>query len=194
MSSKKTILNSASVRKGKAVLQRIPRIIARISQTPDELQHRPPIIVNSLPKSGTHLLMQIAGALPGTRFYGSFIAQTPSLTMRERSQDKLNASISAIVPGEYLGAHLYHSTATAAAISERNALHLFIWRDPRDVIVSEAYYLYKMSRWHAMHKAFAAINDPHERMRLAILGNGSEQYKDASRRIGSYLSLSLIHI
>ena len=62
------------LRKGAAVLQHIPRAWARHKATPEAFAASPPIVVNSLPKSGTYLLMQIAEALPGTRSHGACCA------------------------------------------------------------------------------------------------------------------------
>jgi hypothetical protein len=186
MSKIRNLLHSAPVRKAKAFANRVPRTIARWSASDQDYRTRPPIIVNSLPKSGTHLLMQIAQELPDRRYFGSFIAQTPSLTLRMRSQDELTRRISGIVPGEVLGTHLYCTVETEKALTAVNALHLFIWRDPRDVLLSEAHYLAKMNRWHAMHKTFAALPDAEQRTKLAITGNGG-RYPGADERIGAYM-------
>ncbi|WP_293418517.1 hypothetical protein, partial [Phenylobacterium sp.] len=56
----------------------VPRAIERQRSTPASYASSPPIIVNSIPKSGTHMLMQVARAMPGTRYYGSFVARIPS--------------------------------------------------------------------------------------------------------------------
>lgn len=186
MNTLRKIANSAPVRRGKALLRQFPRTVTRLTSEQADFASHPPIIVNSLPKSGTHLLMQIANAFPQTRYYGSFIAQTPSLTLRERTQAQLNARIDRIVPGEVLGAHLYYSPETAVTIGEKSALHLFIWRDPRDVILSEAHYLAKMSKFHAMHRTFKALPDTASRVELAITGNGG-RYLDIKERIGAYM-------
>lgn len=180
------LANSAPLRKGLALVRKVPRALTRIAARDADWQRQPPIIVNALPKSGTHLLMQIAERIPGTRQYGSFLAQTPSLTLRLRSQTEIDRRIAAIVPGEIVGAHLYHTPATQAALSRINALHLFIWRDPRDVLLSEAHYLAEMSRWHAMHRSFAALPDGEARVRLAIEGQG-DRYPGAETRIGAYM-------
>ncbi|WP_166507154.1 sulfotransferase domain-containing protein [Frigidibacter mobilis] len=174
------------MRKAKAFANRVPRLAAHLSAKEEDYRARPPIIVNSLPKSGTHLLMQIAQELPDRRYFGSFIAQTPSMTLRMRSQGEIDRKIAAIVPGEVLGTHLYYTPETEAALRKINAIHLFIWRDPRDVLLSEAHYLAKMNRWHAMHKAFAALPDAETQVRFAITGNGGN-YPGAEERIGSYM-------
>lgn len=180
------LLNSAPIRKGRAFANRIPRLFIQASAHDDDFRAAPPIVVNSLPKSGTHLLMQLAEALPGTRQFKTFLAQTPSLTLRMRTQSEIDRKIAGFVPGEIIGAHLHHSAATAKALEDRNALHLFIWRDPRDVILSEAHYLAEMTRFHAMHRSFKALPTAEARVELAITGNGGN-YPDAKERIGSYM-------
>lgn len=183
----RNVLKSALVRKGSAFALQVPRKIACLRATAEAYQSRPPIVVNSLPKSGTHLLMQIVSALPNTRHYGSFIAQTPSLTLKERNSAEIEMRVSKIAPGEILGAHLYHNIATSEYLKKKNALHLFVHRDPRDVLLSEAHYLAHMNRWHKMHRTFAALPGMEEQVRLAITGNGTNFYPDSRARIGAYL-------
>jgi len=179
-------LKSAPVRKGRAFLNRIPRAAARLRADRSDYHTAPPILVNSLPKSGTHLLMQIAECLPNTRQYGTFLAQTPSLTLRYRSQREVNRHISRFAPGEIIGAHLHHSAATADKLREKNVFHMFIWRDPRDVVLSEAHYLAEMNRFHAMHRKFKSMPSTEARVELAITGAG-DNYPDVGMRIMPYM-------
>lgn len=150
-----------------------------------EYAQRPPVVVNSLPKSGTHLLLQITRALPDIRYLGRFIATSPSVTLRERSPEVLARKVSRLLPGETLGAHLHHSRQVSAALSEINALHLFIYRDPRDVIVSEVHYLAEMSRWHRMHRHFAKLEEPSARLALALDGLDA-RYPECNQRLLPY--------
>lgn len=183
----KGLMQTAPVRKGLAFAQRVPRYFARQAASDEDYARRPPIVVNSLPKSGTHLLMQIAREMPDRRYYGGFIAQTPTMSIRTRTQVDIDALISRIVPGEVLGAHLHYTPETAAAFKRVNAIHLFIWRDPRDVLLSEAHYLAEMNPWHAMHKTFKALPDAESRVKLAITGTGDGRYPGAEERIGAYM-------
>lgn len=179
------LVNSAPVRKGKALLNRVPHALARLRTSPQDYAKRPPIIVNSLPKSGTHLLLQISRALPGVRYYGGFIATTPSLTLKERPPVEMAQRIKSLLPGETVGAHIYHSPEATAALRSINAVHLFIYRDPRDVLLSGSYYLAKMNRWHRMHKVFSRLDDPYERLKLAIEGYDA-LYPSCEQRIAPY--------
>jgi sulfotransferase 6B1 len=183
----KGLMQTAPVRKGLAFAQRVPRYLARRTACEADYRKRPPIVVNSLPKSGTHLLMQIARAMPDRRHYGTFIAQTPTMAVRMRTQGNIDTLISRIVPGEVLGAHLHYTPETARAFSSINAVHLFIWRDPRDVLLSEAHYLAEMNPWHAMHKTFKALSNTEARVKLAITGTDDGRYPGAEDRIGAYM-------
>jgi hypothetical protein len=176
------------LRKLNAVARQVPRALARHAASDRSYASHPPIVVNSLPKSGTHLMMQIAEALPGATQYGSFIAQRPSWASWHRAQAEISARIAKIAPGEVLGAHLHHSPETAAALERLNALHLFIYRDPRAVLVSEVQYLALTARWNALHKRFAQAGDFSAQVDLAIDGDGTEALPDVATRYGPYLA------
>ncbi len=174
------------VRKGIAYSLQASRTIRRLADAKPDFARHPPVIVNSIPKSGTHLLMQIARALPGTCYFGSFIAQNPSISLRLRSQSDVDRLISRIVTGEVVGAHLYHTPATSSAFEQRNALNLFIFRDPRDVVVSSLFYLRDVVTWNAVSKAIRAL--PSDESRLTALVNGIPEiaFPPLSQRLGSY--------
>ena len=179
------VSRSAVFRKGKAFTREPLLRMQRVAVHPSDFAGAPPIIVNSLPKSGTHLLLQVTRALPGTRYFGRFIATSPSLTQRQRTPKALSRRIIRTLPRETLGAHLYHFPEIARALERINALHLFIYRDPRDVVTSEAWYLAEMNRWHRMHKHFHALNDEKARLSLALDGLDA-RYPEANARLLPY--------
>jgi hypothetical protein len=172
MADRRSVWRTAPVRKGLAALRRIPRAYARVSSGRSEYEVRPPVIVNSLPKSGTHLLMQVALALPGYTTYGTFIATTPSLTMHRRSDAALARRVMQLAPGEVCGAHLYFSEGVREAIARRGAVSLFIYRDPREVFWSEMQYLLTMNRWHRGGRVGRHIVDPLARFEFFLKGHG----------------------
>jgi hypothetical protein len=136
----------------------------------------PAVIVNSFPKSGTHLLLQVIEALPGIFNYGTFVASLPSITYRERKQSFIGRKIKGIVPGEVVSAHLFYYSQYQELFKNKQIVHLFIYRDPRDVAVSEALYISNMNRWHRLHKRFNTLSSDCERIMLAITGDESGQY------------------
>ena len=130
-----------------------------------------PLIVNSLPKSGTHLMLQLLGGLPGLRDFNAFIATTPSVSMNRRSDEALSHCISRMVKGELCGAHLHWSPAVAAAVETRKVGVITILRDPRDVFWSEMQYLLHMNRWHRAGRMARQFRDPAERFDFLLYGS-----------------------
>jgi len=166
-------------------------VLNRLSSETSYLE-RPPILANSFPKSGTHLLIQILQVLPGVRDWGLFLASTPSFTFKKISPMGMERKIRLLVPGELVGAHLFHSTELSAAIREKPVSHFFIYRDPRDVVISEAHYLSEMNRWHRLSKYFRALPNMEERISFSITGAMEAgfpyDYPDIAQRFELYKS------
>src|SRR6478735_1766396 len=70
------------------------------------LSARPPVIANSFPKSGTHLLVQLVQGLPETVNFGAFLASmTSSFRFRERTSGETCRFIRRTLPGEIVRGH-----------------------------------------------------------------------------------------
>ena len=179
------------MRKAAAYANQIPRAFVRRRARDADYAARPVLIANSFPKSGTHLLIQILQAMPNAIYFGSFIASMPTITFRERDREAHLKLIDRTVPGEVVGAHIFHHPDHAAALARRNCAHFFIYRDPRDVAVSEAHYLARMNRWHRMHRYFARrLETDDERIEAAIVGVSQRDtrydYPDIGQRFARY--------
>lgn len=162
---------SGLVRKGATLVLRGPKRFARIGLCDENLRAAPPALANSVPKSGTHLLDQILEALPGRRNFGEFLSSmTSSFQFRRRSPDESSAALRTAVPGELVRAHLFFDPAVAAAIAETRYVHYFIYRDPRDVVLSEAHYLRSLNRWHRLHPFFRDAPSLDEAIAISIRG------------------------
>jgi hypothetical protein len=159
------------VRKGAAALLAIPKWIESRRVSGDDLATRPPVLANSFPKSGTHLLMQIVEGLPERVNYGAFLgSEISSFRFRERSADNTCRFIRGFVPGEVVRGHLFFDPRFEAELATRRAVHYFIYRDPRDVVVSEAHYLREMNRWHRLAPHFRRLKSIEEAIMLSITG------------------------
>lgn len=159
------------IRKGTVALLRAPRWIAGRRAAEADYANRPPVLANSFPKSGTHLLAQIVAGLPGRVNYGAFLgSETSSFQLRERSPENAGRFIASFTPGEVVRGHLFYHAQNAADLARRNVVHYFIYRDPRDVVVSEAHYLREMNRWHKLHSYFSMAESMEEAIRLSITG------------------------
>jgi hypothetical protein len=159
------------VRKGSALALSVPRWLRGKGARGDEYGAAPPVLANSFPKSGTHLLAQVAAGLPRRVNYGAFLASmTSSFQFRERSAASVQRFIGAIVPGELVRGHLFFDDQYVDDLRRKNVVHYFIYRDPRDVIVSEAHYAREMNSWHRLHPYFRRLGSMEEAITLSING------------------------
>src|SRR3972149_2372490 len=159
------------VRKGAWMMLTVPKRIASLQATSEKLAAFPPVFANSFPKSGTHLLVQIAEGLPERVNYGAFLASTTSsFQFRERTDKSTCRFIRGFVPGEIIRGPLYFESLYADELAKRHAANYFIYRDPRDVVVSEAHYLREMNRWHRLHRYFRAAASIEDAILLSITG------------------------
>ena len=159
------------VRKSSTALLRVPRWWAGRHVRPEDLSARPPVLVNSFPKSGTHLLMQLVEGLPDRVNYGAFLgSMISSFKFRERTPENVSHFIRGIVPGEVVRAHLFFNQRHAEELAQKSGVHFFIYRDPRDIVVSEAHYLREMSRWHRLTPYFRQFDSIDKAISLSIQG------------------------
>src|SRR3990172_7389768 len=82
------------VRKGSTVLLGVPKWYCARRAAVEEFAKSPPVLANSVPKSGTHLLAQIVAGLPDRRNYGAFLS---SMTSSFRFQMRTPASWARVV-------------------------------------------------------------------------------------------------
>ena len=89
-----------------------------------------------------------------------------------------------------IAAHLFYEPEYNLILSERRAVHFFIYRDLRDVAISEAHYLAYMNKWHRLHPYYKKLPDINACISQAILGineNGFPfDYPDIAKRFQRY--------
>ncbi len=159
------------VRKGAAIALRVPKWWHDLRIHRDAYSSSPPIFANSFPKSGTHLLLQIVEGFPNTSNYGEFLSSmTSSFLFRRRSPENAGRVISKFLPGEIIRGHLFFNPANAADLKRNNTVNYFIYRDPRDVVVSEAHYLRSMNRSHRLAPYFRELSSIEAAIELSITG------------------------
>jgi len=147
-----------------------------------------PVLVNSIPKSGTHLALQIARTLPGTHYVGRFVAERPSLSLKQRNKDQIRRRLLAIEAGEVAAAHVHYHNFAEQALRISHAIHLFIRRDPAEIVRSEIHYLGTMAWHHRMSARFRRAG-PLEALELAIFGapDRPDLYPAFADRIAPFL-------
>lgn len=139
----------------------------------NELARMPIVIGNAMPKSGSHLLIQV---LLGLTQIGPFVdpGQTPltrSDTNRNLPEDAVMQRIKALAPGDIAYAYLHARQPYLNELSREGVAAFFVCRDPRDVIVSQIFYALEMHKAHGMHHYYShSLKNMDERINAAIQG------------------------
>ncbi len=180
--------NNALGRAQRAFRRHLRPVLHRLRYgTPD----LPIVFGNSFPKSGTNLLMQI---LRGLERLDAFLDRGMFILTYQRGRKRTPAEIARdlarLQAGEIAGGHLFATDENLALLRNRGARCYFIYRDPRDVVVSHAYYVTDMARTHAHHEYYAhVLSSMEERITTSIMGRpaGGIEFPDIRARFEPYL-------
>lgn len=158
------------------------------------LARQPILFGNSFPKSGTHLLTQI---LAGFSRLGPAVESglPPVLTFegengRPRSTATILADLHRLQPGDIAYGHLHASDEVQQALCRAGVAPFFIYRDPRDVVVSHVFYVTDLNNRHAHHAYYVnELADFDARLRVSILGRPKLEFPfpDVRARFEPYL-------
>lgn len=134
-----------------------------------------PILLGvSFPKSGTHLLDQIllgfSKVAPFSMRLHSFYAEYEGESGRKRAPDQALAWLDSLRPGDVASAHLFARPEAVACVVGPAFVPYFIFRDPRDVVVSHVFYVTDMEARHVHHAYYASLPDFDARLNVSILG------------------------
>ena len=133
------------------------------------------ILCNSFPKSGTHLLLQVLESLPQFYNYGTFLTNYSHLSNSVYSSNLIQRRVDNIVQNEIVSAHLYYDKLSSNFTNKIKKF--FIYRDLRDVILSECYYISFTNKYHVLHSVFNRYNNINDKIKLAILGLDQTKYE-----------------
>ncbi len=117
----------------------------------------PPILLGiSFPKSGTHLLDQIllgfSNAAPYAKRLHSFYAEYEGDTGKKRDAQQALNWLDSLRPRDIASAHLFARPEVIARVCSDKFAPYFIFRDPRDVVVSHVFYVTDMEARHVHHE------------------------------------------
>ncbi len=158
------------------------------------MQDLPALFGNSFPKSGTHLLTQI---LAGFSTLGPVVESglPPVLTfVGETGQPRLLSAILADLarfePGDIGYGHLHALPEIVTALCRQGVASYFIYRDPRDVVVSHVFYVTDINNRHVHHDYYSnSLSTFEQRLEVSILGRPDFQnpFPDIRSRFEPYL-------
>lgn len=157
----------------------------------------PRVLVNSLPKSGTHLLIKVLESLPGMYRVRFQLSPKAFAKFRPRggepvvpagiaspvsfSRARVHRVLSRLPPAAFCTAHMPYSDSLAAVMASLGMRMVLIIRDPRDVAVSSARFLADRQR-NPLHGHFADLSQE-ERVLRSLCGITSRDGQPVMRSI-----------
>jgi len=137
------------------------------------LQQSPIVFGNAMPKSGSHLISQV---LQGLTRLGPSV--NPGFPPINRAEDNRNLPPHAILenlramrPGDVAYGYLGAEEPYLSELTRRGRATIFLYRDPRDMLVSHVFYATQMRPEHGMHDFYTQDLDSMEaRLNAAIQG------------------------
>jgi hypothetical protein len=147
---------------------------ARFAFMPAPVRGWPILLGISFPKSGTHLLDQIllgfSNVAPFSRRLHSFYAEYEGESGHKRAPEQALAWLDALRPSDIASAHLFARPEAVTRVCSAAFVPYFIFRDPRDVLVSHVFYVTDMEARHVHHDYYQSLPDFEARLKVSILG------------------------
>ena len=133
----------------------------------------PPIFGNSKPKSGSHLLLQILNGFTQIMPY-RYVDADPIRTIKyeggRRTGDEILADLKRVPDGGIGWGYVDATKENASFLTSAGRVNYFIYRDPRDMLVSQVFFATDMHEEHGMHNYYNSLPDVAARLKVAISG------------------------
>ncbi len=133
----------------------------------------PPIFANSKPKSGSHLLLQVMNGFTQIMPY-KYVDADPVRTIKKdggrRTADDILADLKRTPNGVIGWGYVDATEANASFLTGSGRVNFFIYRDPRDMLVSQVFFATDMHEEHGMHEYYNSLPDFAARLKVAITG------------------------
>lgn len=133
----------------------------------------PPLFGNAKPKSGSHLLTQILGGFCRIAPY-AYVEAEPVRTVRVSggrfSADETLRQLKRIPRGVIGWGYVDATPENVAFLCQPERVNYFIYRDPRDMLISHIFFATDMHEGHGMHEYYQTLSDFDARLKVAITG------------------------
>ncbi len=143
----------------------------------------PPVFGNSKPKSGSHLLLQILSGFTQIMPY-KYVAADPIRTItkdgRRRQANEILADLRDVPSGVIGWGYIEATPENVSFLCRPDLVNYFIYRDPRDMLVSQVFFATDMNEEHGMHEYYNSLPDFGERLKVAITGIDREGFRMVS--------------
>jgi hypothetical protein len=152
----------------------------------------PAVLGNAMPKSGSHLIIQV---LQGLTRLGPFVNPGFPPLNRSEANDKLPeqavlANLKRMRPGDIAYGYIQAREPFLSVLADPVRATVFVYRDPRDVVVSHVFYATEMHEGHGMHQYYTqTLQTMEQRINAAIQGVGEPgiQLSSVRDKYESYL-------
>jgi hypothetical protein len=181
----------------------LPSILRRLVYQGEKLAQRlrfasqsadlPVLLGISFPKSGTHLLDQIllgfSEVAPYSKRLHSFYAEYEGESGRKREPEQALAWLDSLGPRDIASAHLFARPEAVRRVTSAKFVPYFIFRDPRDVVISHVFYVTDMEARHVHHQYYSSLPDFDARLNASTLGrpDAAVEFPDIATRFAPYL-------
>jgi sulfotransferase 6B1 len=157
----------------KTVRWQVRRTVAGLRWGSVALNSTPAVLGNAMPKSGSHLINQVLHGLPDI---GPFV--NPGFPPVNRTEDnqrlpegEILAAIRRMQPGDIAYGYILAKEPFISALTKSGRATVFVYRDPRDMIISHIFYATQMYEGHWMHQYYTeTLHTMEERIDAAIQG------------------------
>ncbi len=133
----------------------------------------PPIFGNSKPKSGSHLLLQILNGFTRIMPY-KYVDADPIRTIakegRRKTREEVLSGLKCVPRGVIGWGYVEATPENVAFLCQPGWVNYFIYRDPRDMLVSQVFFATDMHEEHGMHEYYNSLPSFSERLKVAIRG------------------------
>lgn len=154
-----------------------------------------PILLGiSFPKSGTHLLDQIllgfSNVAPYAKRLHSFYAEYAGESGKKREPQQALNWLDSLQPNDIASAHLFARAEAVQKVCSPKFIPYFIFRDPRDVVVSHVFYVAEMETKHVHHEYYQTLSSFEERLKASILGRPEAEieFLNIAERFAPYMN------
>lgn len=139
--------------------------------------YKPRLYINDMPKAGLHMLEQMVGVLlspsavgtNGSPWLGTY--KWHSFSMEWQNLRQYLWRMSCLEKGQYLMGHSAYHEDIERLMGYANIGHIFLYRDFRDVAVSQAHHIWdeKQPSWQHEHKDFYRMLGGFDDVLLAVI-------------------------
>lgn len=146
----------------------------------------PKVVLNSLPKSGTHLIETLFFELPGISHYGG---RTIMINTHDNTIEPGIKKLAKVGKGQFVPAHIQYDDIIHAFFKENDIKVIQMIRDPRDVLISHWLYVKNLDKTHKAHRYISSLANDFEQFKAIVVGKEGivEPFSDVATKFYGWL-------